>query len=31
MSVSIELVKKIREATGAGLNDVKEALDEAQG
>jgi len=27
----MELVKKVREATGAGVNDVKKALDEALG
>lgn len=31
MAVDLELVKKIREATGAGMMDVKKALDEASG
>jgi len=29
--MSLELIKKIREATGAGIQDVKKALDEASG
>lgn len=31
MEVSIELIKSLREETGAGINDVKRALDEAGG
>lgn len=31
MTITIELIKKVREATGAGVNDVKKALDEAAG
>lgn len=31
MRVSIELIKKIREQSGAGISDVREALEEAQG
>ena len=31
MIITMELVKKVREATGAGINDVKKALDEAGG
>lgn len=31
MTISMELVKKVREATGAGVNDIKKALDEAMG
>ncbi len=29
--MSLELIKKIRQLTGAGINDVKRALDEANG
>ncbi|MBU1036591.1 elongation factor Ts [Patescibacteria group bacterium] len=31
MTISIELIKKLREFSGAGINDVKEALAEAGG
>ena len=31
MTISMELIKKVREATGAGVNDVKKALDEVGG
>jgi elongation factor Ts len=31
MNISVELIKKIRELTGAGVNDIREALEEANG
>jgi len=31
MTISLDLIKKVREATGAGINDVKKALEEAGG
>ncbi len=31
MSISLELIKKIREQSGAGINDVKEALEASGG
>jgi elongation factor Ts len=31
MSISVELIKKMRDQTGAGVNDIKEALEEAKG
>lgn len=31
MNISRELIKKVREITGAGINDVKKALDETGG
>lgn len=31
MNISSELIKQVREITGAGMNDVKKALDEAAG
>ncbi len=31
MEISVELIKKLREATGAGILDVREALENAEG
>lgn len=31
MTISLDLIKKVREVTGAGINDVKKALDESGG
>jgi elongation factor Ts len=30
-TISLELIKELRESTGVGMNDVKQALDEAEG
>jgi elongation factor Ts len=31
MSIAVEDIKKLREATGAGIADVRQALEEANG
>lgn len=31
MKISIDLIKKLRSETGAGINDIKNALEEARG
>ena len=31
MPITVELIKKLRDLTGAGVNDIKDALEEAKG